>query len=251
MSQEEMMQLDKAKSEFISIASHQLRTPLTAVKGYVSMLLEGSYGKIDPKQHEVLKGVYDSNERMVSLVEELLDIPRIELGKMDFTFAPEKLEVICQEIVDTFVPKAKDKGLYLEYKKPKTVLPELIIDGVKVRKVISDIVDNALRYTTKGGVTVKLEQVEKNIRVTISDTGIGVSEEENPKLFQKISRAKGTSLFNPDGLGLNLYVDRLIMGKNGGKIFVESEGKDRGAQFIIELPVKTPEEILEQVGDKK
>ncbi|MFA5961938.1 MAG: HAMP domain-containing sensor histidine kinase [Parcubacteria group bacterium] len=251
MSQEEAIKLDKAKSEFISIASHQLRTPLTAVKGYVSMLLEGSYGKVDPKQYEILKGVYASNERMANLVEELLDIPRIELNKMDFTFASEKLEAICQEVVDTFTSKAKDKGLYLEYKKPKTTLPELIVDGVKVRKVISDIVDNALRYTTKGGVTVKLEQMEKNIRITISDTGIGVAPEETPKLFQKISRGKGTSLFNPDGLGLNLYVDRLIIGKNGGRILVESEGKDRGAQFIVELPIETPKEILEQTADKK
>ncbi len=259
--------LDNAKSEFISIASHQLRTPLTAIKGFVSLLLEDSYGKLEEKQKDVLRKVYVSNDRLVTLVEDLLNISRIESGRMEFKLTPWKVENICQEVMDTFIPKAKDLGLYLDYKKPETDLPEVMIDGIKVREVISNMVDNALKYTPKGGVTLRVEQDEvslfvadKNadkedegltgpvVRVIVSDTGIGVPVTELPYLFAKFSRGKDISRLNTGGTGLGLYVGRAIIENNGGRIWAESAGEGAGSRFIIEIPVNQSKELLERWG---
>ena len=239
--------LDNAKTEFISIASHQLRTPLTAIKGFISLLLEGSYGKVTSQQEDVLNKVYTSNERLVNLVEDLLNVSRIESGRMEFTLAPTKVEDICQEVMDTFIPRAKSEGKYLEYKKPEEPLPEALIDGTKIREVISNLVDNALKYTIKGGVTVKIEVCGKNeadkclsgqhLRVTVSDTGIGVPVTEMPYLFAKFSRGKDISRLNTGGTGLGLYVGKSMVEANSGKIWAESDGQGQGSRFIVELPV--------------
>jgi signal transduction histidine kinase len=244
---DQLRKLDNAKSEFISIASHQLRTPLTAIKGFVSLLLEGSYGKMDPKQEDVLNKVYLSNDRLVQLVEDLLNISRIESGRMEFKFEPYQMEDICQEVMDTFVIKAKEHGLSLDYKKPAELLPKIMVDGAKVREVISNMVDNAIKYTPKGGVTLKAEKVfgtaqsiespEGAIRVTVSDTGIGIPETELPYLFAKFSRGKDTKRLNAGGTGLGLYVGRNMIEASGGKIWAESAGQDKGSRFIIELPI--------------
>ncbi len=245
---DQLRKLDNAKSEFISIASHQLRTPLTAIKGFMSLLLEGSYGKLDPKQEDVLNKVYQSNERLINLVEDLLNISRIESGRMEFTFDKWKMEDICKEVIDTFVLKAKDKGFYLEYNPPKDPLPELLIDGLKVREVVSNLVDNAIKYTKKGGVRLKVELIkgpqqkvpglDGAVRVTVSDTGIGIPATELPYLFAKFSRGKDTSRLNTGGTGLGLYVGKSMIENNGGMIWAESDGDGKGSRFIIELPVK-------------
>ncbi|HCP09048.1 MAG TPA: hypothetical protein DIT25_04615 [Candidatus Moranbacteria bacterium] len=268
---DQLRKLDNAKSEFISIASHQLRTPLTAIKGFISMLLEGSYGKVDPKQQDVLNKVYTSNERLVNLVEDLLNVSRMESGRMEFKFAPWSVEKICADVMDTFIPKAKANGLYLEYKKSETPLPEVMIDGTKVREVISNMVDNALKYTPKGGVTLRLEQIPNSkfqipnksqnpndqksnlggqdvIRITVADTGIGVPQTELPYLFAKFSRGKDTSRLNTGGTGLGLYVGRSMVENNGGKIWAESDGEGKGSRFIIEIPIQQTKELLERWG---
>jgi len=245
---DQLRTLDNAKSEFISIASHQLRTPLTAIKGFISLLLEGSYGKLVPQQEDVLNKVYTSNERLVNLVEDLLNISRIESGRMEFKFDTWDMDKICQEVIDTFVLRAKDKGFYLEYKKPETALPELMIDGTKVREVVSNLVDNALKYTIKGGVKLKAEQVGDNIRVTVSDTGIGIPQTELPYLFAKFSRGKDTSRLNTGGTGLGLYVGKSMIENNGGKIWAESDGQGLGSRFIIEIPIHQSEELMKKWG---
>lgn len=244
---DQLRKLDNAKSEFISIASHQLRTPLTAIKGFVSLLLEGSYGKINPKQEDVLNKVYLSNDRLVNLVEDLLNISRIESGRMEFKFELWQAEDICQEVMDTFVIKAKEHGLSLTYKKPVELLPKIMVDGAKVREVISNMVDNAIKYTPKGGVTLKAEKLfgeaqkipgdEGSVRVTVSDTGIGIPETELPYLFAKFSRGKDIKRLNAAGTGLGLYVGRNMIEASGGKIWAESAGEGKGSRFIIELPI--------------
>jgi signal transduction histidine kinase len=264
---DQLRKLDNSKSEFISIASHQLRTPLTAIKGFVSLLLEGSYGQVVPKQQDVLNKVYTSNERLVTLVEDLLNISRMESGRMEFKFAPWNMETVCQEVMDTFIQRAKFEKKSLEFKKPEIPLPEVMIDGTKVREVISNMVDNALKYTPKGGVTLKVEQADasrytpnKNgdiedkpivgpvIRVTVSDTGIGIPVTELPYLFAKFSRGKDVSRLNTGGTGLGLYVGRSMIENNGGKIWAESDGEGQGSRFIIEIPMHQSKELMERWG---
>jgi signal transduction histidine kinase len=245
---DKLRQLDNSKSEFISIASHQLRTPLTAIKGFVSMLLEGSYGKVEPKQEEALNKTYTSTERLINLVEDLLNISRMESGRMEFKFAPATMPDLCQEIIDTFVLRAKERKLSLEYKKPEGHIPELMIDAGKVKEIVSNMVDNALKYTPKGGVTLKLFQEGDKVRVTVSDTGIGIPATELPYLFNKFSRGKDVGRLNTGGTGLGLYVGKGMIENNGGKIWAESDGEGKGSRFIIELPVKQSEELLERWG---
>ena len=239
--------LDSAKTEFISMASHQLRTPVTGIKGYLSMLIEGSYGTINPEQKIALQKTFDSNERMVNLIEDLLNVSRIESGRLEYEFSNVKIEDLCREVVDTLYPKAKNLGLYLDYKKSNIDFPELWIDGGKVREVISNLLDNAIKYTPRGGVSLLVGLCDKNelsclfgkhIRITVSDTGIGVPKEEMPYLFEKFSRGKDINRLNTGGTGLGLFVGRKMIEGNGGKVWVESEGKDKGSRFIIELPMQ-------------
>ena len=152
---DQLRKLDNAKSEFISIASHQLRTPLTVIKGFVSLILEGTYGEVLPQVREALNKVYLSGERLINLVENLLSISRIESGRMEYQLNPTRLEGTLKELFDNFTILAINKGVKLEMKLPKDPLPEVMADESKIREVISNFIDNALKYTNEGKVTVR------------------------------------------------------------------------------------------------
>lgn len=255
---DQLRKLDNAKSEFISIASHQLRTPLTAIKGYASLILEGTYGKVESNIAEPINKIYASNERLVQLVEELLNISKIESGKMEFNFEKKKVEDIINDLSDTFVILAKDKKLYFNIELPPEPLPEIEVDTSKIREVISNLIDNSIKYTRRGGVTVKigllkditwsvkhrsekLETIKGDIvRIVVSDTGIGIRKDDLPYLFAKFSRGKDTKRLHANGTGLGLYVGRNIIEAHHGRIWAESEGAEKGSRFIIELPLNQP-----------
>ncbi len=239
----ELRKLDNAKSEFISIASHQLRTPLTAIKGYISLILEGSYGKIDLKLRDALNKVYLSNERLIQLVEDLLNISRIESGRLEYKFDFYRMEDLVDELYDTFVLRARDKGLELVVKKPHKALPPIEMDYSKIREVISNLIDNAIKYTEKGTVTVIIEKHFNTIRVTIADTGIGVPKELIDQLFEKFSRGKDTSRLHAEGTGLGLYVGRNLVDAHHGRVWVESAGSGQGSKFIVDLPLEQPRDV--------
>ena len=235
---EELKKLDVAKSEFISIASHQLRTPLTAIKGYISMILEKLYGKPPEKMEKPLENIYLSNERLIKLVNDLLNVSRIEAGRMEMK--PEKLSIesIITSITEELKNAAKEKGLYLKWEKPKKPLPKIAIDREKIRQVIMNVVDNAIRYTEKGGVTIKCKAQNEKCKIEISDTGTGLTKYELSKMFESFSRgAAGTRLYT-EGVGLGLYIARRLIELHHGKIWAESKGKGKGSTFYIELPIK-------------
>jgi signal transduction histidine kinase len=244
---DQLRKLDNAKSEFISIASHQLRTPLTSIKGYTSLIMEGTYGKILPKVHDALNKIYLSNERLIDLVENLLSISRIESGRMEYKFQECQIEDTLKELMDTFALTARSRKMSLELKLPEAPLPKINMDSGKIREVISNLMDNALKYTKRGGVSVRAELTTNNmqqttndnrvIRITIADTGIGIPKEELPYLFSKFSRGKDTSRLHVGGTGLGLYVGKSMVEAHHGKIWAESDGQDKGSRFIVELPV--------------
>ncbi len=237
---ERLRQLDIEKSEFISIASHQLRTPLTAIKGYISLILEGSYGAVTASIQDVLEKVYSVNSRLVHLVEDLLNVSRIEAGRIQYNFEPTQLEPLIAELVDMFTPTAKNKNLTLKMRLPKVPLPKLTVDPNKIKEVVSNLIDNSLKYTKEGGTTVTLESAGDKARITISDTGIGIKPEDIGKLFEKFVRTKETTKMVSSGTGLGLFVGRNFVEAHGGKIWAESEGADKGSRFIIELPLVNP-----------
>jgi signal transduction histidine kinase len=242
-----LRQLDKAKSEFISIASHQLRTPLTSIKGFGSLLLEGTYGEVPEAQRGALEKIYISNERLIQLVEDLLNISRIEAGRMEFDFQEAQIEDLVQEAVQTLELSAKAKNLYLHWEKPAIAMPKLKIDITKIKEVISNMVDNSIKYTQKGGITGKLEantvwdtehkDHKESVRVIVSDTGIGMDAEELAMIFEKFQRGKQVSHYHTDGTGLGMFIGRKIVAEHKGKIWAESDGKGKGSRFILELPV--------------
>lgn len=234
---EQLKELDAAKSEFISIASHQLRTPLTVIKGYISMMLEGNFGVLTEAEIESLKKVFLSNERLIRLVENLLNISRIESGRLQFDFREADLNEMVKSVIDELSETAKKKNLILRYNQPAKPLPKIKIDDEKIRQVVINLVDNGIKYTNNGKVDVSLKRREDKIRFCVSDSGMGIKQEDMVNLFKKFFRGMGTSLIHTEGTGLGLYVARKMIEAHGGKIWAESGGKNQGSEFYFELPI--------------
>ena len=234
---QEVDRLSKAKSEFLSIASHQLRTPLAAIKGYISMILEGSYGELNEKVKGPMESVYQSNERLIKLVNDLLNLSRLDAGKIKFEPQPTSLEEMIKGIIEELRITIENKGLYIKMKEPQLPLPEVMVDRDHIRQVILNILDNAIKYTRKGGITVELSKIDNTEQIKISDTGEGMDERELAGLFQMFSRATAGAQFHTEGAGIGLYIVRKFVEMHKGRIYAESKGKGKGSTFYIELPI--------------
>jgi signal transduction histidine kinase len=235
----ELKRLDQSKTEFISIASHQLRTPLTAIKGFVSLLLEGSYGAVPAGIADILNKIYTSNERIIHLVEDLLNISRMEAGRLVYEYTEVNLCEFLNELRDTFAIAAKKKGLELSFECPEgEALPPVWIDRKKSFEVVSNLIDNAIKYTPKGSVRVRVERVSNMVRISVSDTGVGIAPEAIPRLFVKFTRGEESGKLYANGTGLGLYVGKSMMEAQGGTISVFSEGVNKGSTFSVDFPMK-------------
>ncbi len=234
----ELKRLDRAKSEFVSIASHQLRTPLTAIKGYLSLALGGSYGKFPERAQKPIAKVYESNERLIRLVNDLLSLSRIESGKMELELQRADLTEIIQSVVDELQVKARQKDLKLSFQKSATALPSTWLDKEKIRNVILNIVDNAIRYTEKGSIQVKQAKSENTLLLSVADTGEGMTKEEIARLFESFSRGQAGQKLATEGAGLGLYIARQFARMHGGRVWAESPGKGKGSTFFITLPFR-------------
>jgi signal transduction histidine kinase len=231
-----LKELDKTKDEFLSMASHQLRTPLTTIKGYLSMMSEGDAGKLTPTQTEFVGYAYDASERMVNLISDLLNVSRLEAGRFLIQPTPLDISAMVADEVRQLQSHATNKHLTLTYIGPKTPLPLVELDENKTRQVIMNFIDNALYYTREGGVTVTLSRHDKVVRLEVTDTGIGVPEVAKKKLFSKFYRADNAQGIRPDGTGLGLYLARRVVVDQGGTIiFKSTEG--HGSTFGFELPL--------------
>lgn len=238
---ERLKELDNTKTEFISIASHQLRTPLTAIKGYLSLLLEGSYGEIPSEVADVLGKMSLVNRGLVQLVEDLLNVSRIDAGRISYSFEPTSVEALIAERIDLFMPMAREKDLLFRIRLPKDPLPELMLDQGKIREAVSNLIDNAIKYTKRGFVEVSVEAVgSEAVRITVADSGIGFRKGEESGFFGKFIRTKDTTREYVSGTGLGLYVGASFVDAHGGRMWAESDGPGTGARFIIELPFRNP-----------
>ena len=234
---ERLKELDKLKSEFVSIASHQLRSPLTAIKGYASLVLDGSYGKISPGVKEAIDKVFQSSQSLVLMVEDFLNISRIEQGKMKYEMESYDLQDLAQKVVAEQEQNVKRVGLILDYSTDKQPPYLVTIDINKIRQVITNLIDNAIKYTPKGSIFVRLykKSAGRKIILSVSDTGIGINKETIPYLFSKFSRAENANKVNVIGTGLGLYIVKEIVEGHGGKVWVESDGTGKGSSFFVEL----------------
>jgi signal transduction histidine kinase len=233
----ELKRLDKAKSEFISIASHQLRTPLTAIKGYVSLILEGAYGKNTEETDGALNKIFLANDRLIQLVEDLLNITRIESGRLEYHMEDVQIDGILEELEDMFILRTKEKGLELTIKTLDGKAPPVKADRSKLREVISNLIDNAVKYTKEGFIHVSMEKDGSILRVIIEDSGVGISKESLTSLFTKFSRGTDDTKMYTEGTGLGLYVGKNLVESQGGRIYAESDGLGKGSKFIVEMPI--------------
>lgn len=232
-----LKELDQMKSEFLSFASHQLRSPLTAIKGYTSMALEGDFGKMPVKIKETMQVIDTSAQNLVTIVNDFLNISRIEQGRMKYDYSDFDIVKVTEEVVKELRPNVEQKGLNFKFI-PSVESAVVHADLGKIRQVIGNIVDNAIKYTPAGGIEVSLSRTQNKIKIVIKDTGIGIDQSEINNLFSKFTRAKDAFKTNVTGTGLGLYVAKQMMEAQNGHIWVESEGKNKGSTFFIELQLK-------------
>ncbi len=240
---EYLTQLDKMKDEFISMASHELNTPLAAIEGYLSMILDEGMGKVDAKSKEYLTRAYDSSKRLANLILDLLNVSRIEQGRLKMKFAQTNMVDLSESVIHELEIKATAKKIYLKVEGDKAKTPLVWCDPDRIREVITNLTGNAIKFTTTGGVTIKISSDPKVVRVTVSDTGKGISKEGQEKLFQKFSQVNRDT-DEQQGTGLGLYISKNYVDLHNGKLWVESE-EGKGANFSFELPIldKPPLEV--------
>lgn len=228
------LEVEQMKQELISIATHELRTPITGIKGYLDMILEGDTGGVNSETKEVLQECAGINQKLADLVDDLLNVGRIEQGRIECKPVAMDLAGQVADIIKEISIQAKQKNLELIYQKPE--IAQVKADPDRTRQVLINLIGNAIKYTEKGSVTVSLEQKDKEIISSVKDTGLGISKEGQKLLFQKFSRVKTDKTRAITGTGLGLWITKQIVEMMSGKIWVQSvEGK--GSMFSFSLPL--------------
>ncbi len=232
-------EIEQMKTDFISVASHELRTPMTAIKGFLDMIINGDVGKVPNKEMaEYLDLAYEGNDRLIRLVNDMLNASRIEAGRMRFTLEDVNLDEMISRQMKDFETLAKDRKLKISYKGKK--VSKVVVAKDKLMIVVNNLVGNAIKYTEKGSVTVSLSEKDEKIKISVVDTGPGIGKEDQDKLFKKFSQVDASIDRSSKGTGLGLYITKMIVDKLGGEIGLESE-VGKGSTFYVTIPVKGSE----------
>lgn len=235
---EKLKELDQMKSEFLSLATHQIRAPLTAIKGYSSMLLEGDFGVLPQKAKDSVGTIMKSCQNLIDIVGDFLNISRIEQGRMVYEKTVFDMGELVKEVSNELKPNIQNAHLEFEVEVPEGFVGEVNADRGKVKQVIGNIIDNSIKYTPKGGIKISVLTDANLVKVMVKDTGVGIDPAEMGKLFAKFSRTKDASKTNVIGTGLGLYIAKKMIEAHKGDIKVTSEGVGKGTTFTIELPKK-------------
>jgi PAS domain S-box-containing protein len=232
--------IEKTKSEFVSLAAHQLRTPVSATKWTLRMLSDGDLGKITKKQKKFIEKTYESNERMIVLIDDLLNITKIEEGRYLFDFSQGDFKEVVASTIKDSQEEISRKKILLKFEKPKSKLPKINMDAEKMKLAVQNFIDNAVKYTSaKGKITISLkyDKNKKRIIFSIKDNGIGIPEKQHSRVFSKFFRGVNVVKMDVEGTGLGLFIAKNIIEAHGGKTWFESkEGK--GSTFYIVFSVK-------------
>jgi signal transduction histidine kinase len=238
-SNKKLKQLNESKDDFIGMASHQLRTPLTSVKGYISLVMDGDAGKINGKQRQLLQQAFASSQKMVYLIADLLNVSRLKTGKFMIERTQINLDKLISEEMGQLQHEAAGRGLELTYEAPKD-FPILPLDETKTRQVIMNFLDNAIYYTPSGGhIRAELRDLPKSVEFRVIDDGIGVPRDDRHHLFTKFYRARNAQRARPDGTGLGLYMAKKVITTQGGAIIFSSE-EGKGSTFGFIFPKDMP-----------
>lgn len=234
-----LQEVDQMKDDFISMASHELRAPITAIRGYLSLFLEDAYGKFEEKPKAAMATTFAIATHLGTLVEDLLEVSRIEQGRMKMDLEPVDAGATVEEIMTQLKFEAEKKKLAFTYKKPTDPLPNINVDKVRFKQVIINLMSNAIKYTPSGSVTVTTEVKDGNmLELRVMDTGLGMSAEARERLFQKFYRVKTVDTSTIPGTGLGLWITKRIVDLMGGKIFCDSIEKV-GTQMSVLFPIVT------------
>ena len=238
-----LLEIDKQKSEYVSFATHQLRAPLTAMKGYTSLILEGEMGSVNDDVKKAVKRIFDSSTTLENIVDDYLNISRIELGTLQYNFDMINLKDVLCSVVEELKPNIEKKGLELNLSiNPSTINTRFMVraDKEKIKQVISNLIDNSVKYTPSGSINISLDKDmnKRKILVSIKDTGVGISPDVMPKLFSKFVRADNANKQNIFGTGLGLYIASQIALAHHGRIWAESKGEGKGSEFYLELDME-------------
>lgn len=235
-------EVDRMKTEFISIVSHELRTPMTSIKGYVDLILDGDTGEINHLQREFLQTVQRNTRRLVSMINDMLDIERIESGGVEFDLRPLVLSDVVEQALSLVKPQADEKKISIEVLEPELV-GRVLADFDRTLQVLTNLLSNAIKYTpsppvSPGRVSVEVQFQEAHARLAVRDTGIGITPEDQAQLFQKFFRADNSVTREVGGTGLGLSITRALVEKMGGELSVSSE-VGRGSEFAFTLPLSS------------
>ncbi|MBI3671629.1 PAS domain-containing sensor histidine kinase [Candidatus Azambacteria bacterium] len=229
-------EIDKAKTEFVSLASHQLRTPLAIIKWYSELLLSGDAGKMTVKQKDYINEMHRGGVRMIGLVNALLNVSRIELGKLGITPEPANLSAMANSALLDFVPQIKDKKLKIK-KLFEKGLSKVPVDLKLMRAIFQNLISNAVKYTPeKGEIKIGIKKENSEIVISVADTGYGIPKNQKDKIFSKLFRADNIMKKDVDGTGLGLYLVKAIVDEARGRIWFESE-ENKGTTFYISFPL--------------
>ncbi|MFA6492847.1 MAG: GAF domain-containing protein [Patescibacteria group bacterium] len=229
-------ELEQMKQELISLSTHELRAPITAIKGYLDMILSGDTGVINEETKETIEEVVGINRRLADLVDDLLNVGRIEQGKI--TIKPEQIDLtsLISQTVREYQPQAKNKKLEIIFHDKS--IPKIKADSVRVRQVLNNLISNAIKYTMQGSIEISVQASDKEVTCQVKDTGIGISKDAQKKLFGKFYRVKNAKTVQITGTGLGLWITQKLLEMMGGKVWLESV-ENKGSTFYFTLPVYT------------
>jgi signal transduction histidine kinase len=237
-SNERLKELDKAKDQFLAMASHQLRTPLTTIKGYLYMLKEGDFGSLTEVQQEGISEAYENSDRMERLIDDLLNISRIDTGKFVLLYEPSNIVGIVKDEVDRLRTRAESRGLFIKVEVLSEIDKKIMVDKLKLGQVITNFIENSIYYTREGGITVVIDKDKKGVTVLVKDTGTGVPEDQQDHLFEKFFRGPNAQRLRPDGSGLGLFLAKRVIEAHHGEIIFESK-PGYGSIFGFTVPWNT------------
>lgn len=234
--------LAQEKSEFVAISAHRLRTPLSAARWTLQLFLDEKFGKLTEEQRKFIASAYENNNRMITLVSDLLNVAEIEAGRFIGKFVLSQLEDIVQSAVDSYKEEIESKGLAFTFEKPKEKLLSILADVEKLKLAIQNLLDNAVHYTLpKGSIIIRIRQINNEAEFSIKDTGIGIPKDQQDRMFTKFFRARNAASVHTEGSGFGLYVAKNIIEAHKGKIWFESE-ENRGTTFFFRVPLYMPKE---------
>jgi signal transduction histidine kinase len=234
---EDLKDLEEQKSEFVSVASHQLRSPLSSIVGYSEMMLEGDYGDIPDNLQEPIGRIFKSSNALGILINDFLNINKIEKGEMEYLLEDFNFIKEVSSVIDDFRHIATEKGLEFEAICENATEATVRADINKTKQIVSNIIDNSIKYTPKGTIRITCKHSPKYLVLCVSDTGIGIEKDLHQEIFNKFNRGDEAAKIDIMGTGLGLYIASTMIESMGGKIWAESAGKDKGSTFYIKLPL--------------